>query len=60
MGMVGVLDLHRGQITFDVVDADSGEVWPGTDLATGPGPTPAAVARRAGERGSHPLLRSRP
>src|SRR5579859_4040785 len=29
MGMVGGLDLHRGQITFDVVDADSGEVWRG-------------------------------
>jgi transposase len=29
MGMVGGLDLHRGQITFDVVATDTGEVWRG-------------------------------
>ena len=29
MSMVGGLDLHRGQITFDVVEADTGEVWRG-------------------------------
>jgi hypothetical protein len=26
MSMVGGLDLHRAQITFDVLDVDSGEV----------------------------------
>src|SRR6202011_5414269 len=29
MSMVGGLDLHRGQITFDVVATESGEVWRG-------------------------------
>jgi transposase len=29
MGMVGGLDLHRGQVTFDVADTDTGEVWRG-------------------------------
>jgi transposase len=29
MSMVGGLDLHRGQVTFDVVDQVSGEVWRG-------------------------------
>jgi hypothetical protein len=29
MSMVGGLDLHRGQITFDVADQDSGGVWRG-------------------------------
>jgi transposase len=29
MAMVGGLDLHRAQITFDVVEVDSGEVWRG-------------------------------
>ena len=29
MSMVGGLDLHRGQITFDVVSTESGEVWRG-------------------------------
>jgi transposase len=29
MGMVGGLDLHRGQITFDVLATGSGEVWRG-------------------------------
>lgn len=29
MEMVGGLDLHRGQITFDVVETTSGEVWRG-------------------------------
>ena len=29
MGMVGGLDLHRGQITFDVVATETGEVWRG-------------------------------
>jgi len=29
MNMVGGLDLHRRQITFDVLDVDSGEVWRG-------------------------------
>jgi transposase len=29
MSMVGGLDLHRGQITFDVVATDTGEVWRG-------------------------------
>jgi transposase len=29
MSMVGGLDLHRRQITFDVLDVDSGEVWRG-------------------------------
>jgi hypothetical protein len=27
MGMVGGLDLHRHQITFDVVDVESGVEW---------------------------------
>jgi transposase len=29
MGMVGGLDLHRGQITFDLVATGTGEVWRG-------------------------------
>ena len=29
MGMVGGLDLHRRQITFDVVELESGEEWRG-------------------------------
>src|SRR6058998_1885802 len=29
MGMVGGLDLHRRQITFDVVEVESGEEWRG-------------------------------
>lgn len=29
MSMVGGLDLHRAQITYDVLDVDSGEVWRG-------------------------------
>ncbi len=29
MSMVCGLDLHRGQITFDAVDVESGEVWRG-------------------------------
>jgi transposase len=29
MVMVGGLDLHRGQITFDVVSTETGEVWRG-------------------------------
>ena len=29
MSMVGGLDLHRGQITFDVLASDTGEVWRG-------------------------------
>ncbi|MGB9111339.1 MAG: IS110 family transposase [Acidimicrobiales bacterium] len=29
MSMVGGLDLHRQQITFDVLDVESGEVWRG-------------------------------
>src|SRR3974390_1390722 len=29
MSMVGGLDLHRGQITYDVLDVDSGEIWRG-------------------------------
>jgi hypothetical protein len=29
MSMVGGLDLHRGQITFDVANTDTGEVWRG-------------------------------
>jgi transposase len=29
MSMVGGLDLHRGQITFDVVSTETGEVWRG-------------------------------
>ena len=29
MSMVGGLDLHRGQITYDVVDVDSDEIWRG-------------------------------
>jgi transposase len=29
MGMVGGLDLHRGQVTFDVVATGTGEVWRG-------------------------------
>ena len=29
MSMVGGLDLHRRQITFDVLDNRSGEVWRG-------------------------------
>src|ERR1043165_2114527 len=29
MEMVGGLDLHRSQITFDVVDGGTGEVWRG-------------------------------
>ena len=29
MGMVGGLDLHRGQVTFDVVDTESGQVLRG-------------------------------
>src|SRR5579862_8432580 len=29
MSMVGGLDLHRGQITFDVVATETGEVWRG-------------------------------
>jgi transposase len=29
MSMVGGLDLHRQQITFDVLDVESGEVWKG-------------------------------
>ena len=27
MGMVGGLDLHRRQITFDVVELESGDEW---------------------------------
>src|SRR6516225_2069162 len=29
MSMVGGLDLHRRQITYDVLDDDSGEIWRG-------------------------------
>ena len=29
MSMVGGLDLHRGQMTFDVVSIETGEVWRG-------------------------------
>jgi transposase len=29
MSMVGGLDLHRGQITFDTVEIETGEVWRG-------------------------------
>jgi transposase len=29
MSMVCGLDLHRGQITFDALEVDSGEVWRG-------------------------------
>jgi transposase len=29
MSMVGGLDLHRRQITYDVLDVDSGEIWRG-------------------------------
>jgi transposase len=29
MGMVGGLDLHRGQVTFDVLATGTGEVWRG-------------------------------
>ena len=29
MSMVCGLDLHRGQITFDALQLDSGEVWRG-------------------------------
>lgn len=29
MSMVCGLDLHRGQITFDTLDVDSGEMWRG-------------------------------
>jgi hypothetical protein len=29
MSMVCGLDLHREQITFDAVEVESGEVWPG-------------------------------
>ena len=29
MSMVCGLDLHRGQITFDVLEEQSGEVWRG-------------------------------
>jgi transposase len=29
MSMVGGLDLHRGQITFDVVTVETGEIWRG-------------------------------
>ena len=31
MGIVGGLDVHRRQITFDVMDTESGEVTPGQD-----------------------------
>jgi hypothetical protein len=29
MSIVGGLDVHRGQITFDVVSTDTGELWRG-------------------------------
>ena len=29
MSMVGGLDLHRGQITFDALEVSTGEVWRG-------------------------------
>ena len=29
MSMVGGLDLHRRQITYDVLDVESGEIWRG-------------------------------
>jgi hypothetical protein len=29
MSMVCGLDLHRGQITFDALEVDSGEAWRG-------------------------------
>jgi hypothetical protein len=29
MGMVCGLDLHRGQITFDAAELETGEVWRG-------------------------------
>jgi transposase len=59
MSMVGGLDLHRGQITFDVVSTETGEVWRGricqptrarfrhwleSELAPRAGGEPAALA----------------
>jgi hypothetical protein len=37
MSMVCGLDLHRGQITFDTLEVESGEVWRGRISQIGPG-----------------------
>ena len=52
MGMVGGLDLHRGQITFDVVATETeGEVWRGRIWQPDRERFIVAAARRAGRAG---------
>ncbi len=48
MSMVCGLDLHRGQITFDALEVESGEVWRGRFWSAGPGPVPSLAGRRGG------------
>jgi hypothetical protein len=48
MGMVGGLDLHRGKVTFDVVDTECGRVLRGRIAgASGDVPRLAGPVRRA-------------
>jgi hypothetical protein len=48
MAIAGGLDGHRRQITFDYVDAETGQVRPGPDRAGGP--TAAAPLAAVGDR----------
>jgi transposase len=49
MSIVGGLDLHRAQITFDALDVESCEVAR-PDLAARPPPIPPVAANRPGRR----------
>ena len=51
MNMVCGLDLHRGQITFDALALESGEVWRGRLWAARPSTVPPVVARGVGAQG---------
>ena len=39
-------DLHRGQVTFDVLMLESGEALAGSDLVAGPGPVSSLACRQ--------------
>ena len=48
MSMVCGLDLHRGQITFDALEVESGRGVAGPYLVAGPGPVSSMAGRRVG------------
>ena len=53
MSIVGGLDIHRQQITFDYLDTDTGEVSVGQIPAADRRQLRAWLARRFGDRGDH-------